>query len=291
MKILTKQEEEEHYRATVRGGVAGGLAGVTAGVLGVTLAGRRYPAVRSLTLPFRAFLVTSCGTFATIVSADRASSKYEQAKHKDRDYKDRQQSIMDQIAAGRTSTERTKEWFSENRYSIVFASWVASLGIAFSLVGRNPYLTTAQKLVQARVYAQGLTVAIVIISLALEGRDRATGSGRWETVKVLDPNDPTHKHLIERRIHHERYSGEDQWMDMVAAAEERMKARAEAVKAMRGHGKEDKKGGDGDKDDNEKDKKDKSSRKEKSEESDEKDKDNKESETPRIRSRKSANLP
>jgi hypothetical protein len=30
-------------------------------------------------------------------------------------------------------------------------------------------------------------------------------------VMILDPNDPEHKHMIEKRIHHEAYEGEDLW--------------------------------------------------------------------------------
>lgn len=121
-------------------------------------------------------------------------------------------------------------WLGENRYGIVFGSWVASMGAALGLVGRNPYLTGQQKLVQARVYAQGLTLAVVIISLAFETTDSAKGKGRWETVKIIDPKDPEHKHIIEKKIHHERYAGEDQWRDMVEAEEERIKEREAAVK-------------------------------------------------------------
>lgn len=91
------------------------------------------------------------------------------------------------------------------------ASWVASMGIALGLVGRSPYLSTAQKLVQARVYAQGLTLAVLIATAALEVGDVNKGRGRWETVKILDPDDPEHKHMIEKRIHHEAYAGEDLW--------------------------------------------------------------------------------
>ncbi len=29
---------------------------------------------------------------------------------------------------------------------------------------------------------------------------------------VLDPNDPEHKKLIEKKIHHEDYEGQDLWM-------------------------------------------------------------------------------
>ena len=103
------------------------------------------------------------------------------------------------------------DWGRENRYGIVGASWVASMGIALGLVGRSPYLSTAQKIVQARVYAQGLTLAVLVASAAFEIGDKNKGKGRYETVKVLDPNDPQHKRLIEKQIHHESYEGEDQW--------------------------------------------------------------------------------
>jgi hypothetical protein len=82
---------------------------------------------------------------------------------------------------------------------------------SWSMVNRNRYLSGSQKLVQARMYAQGATLAALMTSFALEGNDAAKGKGRWETIKVLDPNDPEHKHLIEKRVHHESYPGEDQW--------------------------------------------------------------------------------
>ena len=104
------------------------------------------------------------------------------------------------------------------------------MATALGLVGRNPYLTGQQKLVQARVYAQGLTLAVVIISLAFETNDSSKGRGRWETVKIIDPNDPTHKHVIEKQIHHEAYAGEDQWRDMVEAEEARIHDKEEQQK-------------------------------------------------------------
>lgn len=104
------------------------------------------------------------------------------------------------------------------------------MGTALGLVGRNPYLTGQQKLVQARVYAQGLTIAVVIISLAFETSDSRRGRGWWETVKIIDPNDPEHKKVIEKKIHHEAFAGEDQWRDMVEAEEQRIHDREEKHK-------------------------------------------------------------
>jgi len=225
MKILTKEQEAEHYNATIKGGTLGGLIGLGAGTAGVLLAQRRFPAFRQLTIPFRVFLASGVGTFSAIIAADRASARYETHRNKDRLALENYQSDYDRYESSKPAWQRTKDWAGDNRYSIVFGSWVASMGFALWIVRRNPYLTTAQKLVQARVYAQGLTIGVLLASFGLEAKDATQAKGRWETIKVLDPNDPLHKRLIEKKIHHERYEGEDQWMDVIAGEEQRVKDR------------------------------------------------------------------
>lgn len=174
-------------------------------------ANRRFHAFRSLTLPLKAFLVTSSATFAAIISADRASRKFEDDRDPQRKYRDRASSDLEAVKQNESTMQKLKDWGREHRYPIVATSWVASMGIALGLVSRNPYLSTAQKLVQARVYAQGLTLAVLVATAAFEIGDANKGKGRWETVMIVDPNDPEHKHLIEKRIHHEAYAGEDMW--------------------------------------------------------------------------------
>ena len=94
-------------------------------------------------------------------------------------------------------------------------------------------MSAQQKLVQARVYAQGLTLAVLVASFALESNDMRAGKGRWETVKVLDPDDPEHKRIIEKRVHHESYEGQDQWMDMIEAQERKMREKGEKVRSRK----------------------------------------------------------
>ena len=226
MKVISKEEEAAHYNAVLKGGALGGGLGLGLGLGGVILASRRYPAFRSLTLPFRSFLVTSVGTFAAIVNAERFSNRFHKAQDPRNFYKDTSTRAIEQARAQETSWERFMEFGRTNRYSIVFGAWVASMAVALGLVGRNKYLTTSQKLVQARVYAQGLTLAVLVASAVFETRDAKQGKGRWETVMILDPNDPEHKHMIEKKIHKEEYEGQDLWMDMVAAEEAKMKQKA-----------------------------------------------------------------
>lgn len=234
MKVLTPEQEQAHYNASVKGGTIGGLIGTAVGAVAVAGASRRYPSFRALTLPFRAFLVTSTGTFVAVIAADRASAQFDidnnPEKQKEIERERNRAALLDQ---NKTIYERSKEWATENRYPLLFGFWVASMIGSWTMVNRNPYLSSSQKLVQARMYAQGGTLAALLGSFAIEGADAAKGKGRWETVKVLDPNDPTHQHIIEKRIHHERYAGEDQWREMVEAEEERIKERNAHIEAKR----------------------------------------------------------
>jgi len=243
MKILTKEEEQEHYNATLKGGITGGTVGLVLGGAVVYGASARFHGFRALTLPMKTFLVTSSATFAAIVAADRSSRSFEWARDPQRQYRDKATLELEELRKNETAFAKFKEWGRENRYPIVTASWVASMGIALGLVGRNPYLSRAQKLVQARVYAQGLTLAVLVATAAFEVGDANKGRGRWETVKYLDPNDPEHKHILEKRIHHEAYSGEDLWRDMVATEERKIDARKKAVKEQEAKDAAGKKGG------------------------------------------------
>jgi hypothetical protein len=225
MKIITKEEEEAHYRATLKGGAIGGMLGLAAGLGGVMYASRRHPNFSAVTVPFRAFVAVSLGTFTTIIGADRASANFENHRNKQRARLLTHHSEYEKYEEAKPLWTRAKDWAAENRYPIVFCAWLASMGVSLAVVRRNRYLTTSQKIVQSRVYAQGLTLAVLLASFGLEASDVANKKGRWETVKVLDPTDPMHKRLIEKQIHHEKYEGEDQWMDVIAAEEKRLKER------------------------------------------------------------------
>lgn len=229
MKVLTKEEEAAHYNATIKGGSIGGVVGTAIGAAAVAGASRRYASFRALTVPFRAFLVASTGTFIAVIAADRASAAYdiEHTPEKKRAIeREREREAL--LESNKTVVQRAKEWASENRYPLLFGFWIASMAGSWQMVNRNRYLSGSQKLVQARMYAQGATLAALLTSFAFEGTDAAKGRGRWETIKVLDPNDPEHKHMIEKRVHHESYPGEDQWREMIEAEEERLKEREKA---------------------------------------------------------------
>ncbi|KAK4154737.1 respiratory supercomplex factor 2, mitochondrial [Chaetomidium leptoderma] len=237
MKIISKEEEKEHFGVVLRGGLIGGGVGLALGLAGVMGASKRYAAFRQLTLPFRSFLVTSTGTFGAMVIAERYSIQYQRSHDDMNNYLEAtNRAVAEARHANKTESQRLMDWGRENRYGIVFVSWIAAMGLALAMVGRNKYISTSQKLVQARVYAQGLTLAVLIATAAFETSDAKAGKGRWETVMVVDPDDPTHQHMIEKKIHKEEYEGQDLWKHMVAAEEKRIEEKKQRESAAKKEG-------------------------------------------------------
>jgi hypothetical protein len=191
----------------------------------------------------KAFLITSSGTFAGIIGADHASRTFESARNPiDVEFRARQARETAAERTNKTFTQRAMDFGKKERYKIVGASWIASMATAFALVNRNKYLSGPQKLVQARVYAQFLTLGVLVASAAFEIQDSKNKVGHWETVKYVDPKDPEHKRMLERREFKEEETahasaGDDLWKDMVAAEEERLKERdAEDAKFKKSKG-------------------------------------------------------
>ncbi|KAJ5180701.1 hypothetical protein N7492_003911 [Penicillium capsulatum] len=230
MKLLTKQEEEAHYRSVVKGGSLGGVAGLAAGIAGVFLAQRRFHTIRNLTLPMKSFLVTSSGTFVGIIAADHASRSFETQQNAEKLwYENREERLRAEESRGLTLSERAVAFARREKYKIVGATWIASMVGSFVLVGRNPYLSGQQKIVQARVYAQGLTLGVLCASAAFEISDQRRGRGILDAAKK-EKNAAALKRAEAMEAASGAKSDEgDLWKDMVAAEEQRLKLKHQSL--------------------------------------------------------------
>jgi hypothetical protein len=145
-------------------------------------------------------------------------------------------------------------WGKENRYKIVAGSWAVGMGTAWYYINKNRFMTTSQKIVQVRMYAQALCLLALVATAVFEVSDAKRGQGRWEEVMVVDRSDPEHHHMkkIERQVvpRQESYQGQDlwkgesvlsvvlgqgrmltSWTDMVAAEEKRIQERKDKKEA------------------------------------------------------------
>jgi hypothetical protein len=229
MKLLTKEEEDAHYSSVLKGGTLGTLAGLAAGVGGVMLAQKRYATIRNLTLPMKSFLVTSSGTFVGIISADNASRSFEASRNADRQwYENREQRLREEELKGMSFMDRAFAFARREKYKIVGATWVASMIGSWVFVGRNPYLSGQQKIVQARVYAQGLTLAVLVASAAFEISDQRKGRGMLKQGQEGKGAQKVDMNAAAKEKAAEEQQG-DLWKDMVAAEEERLKQKHQSL--------------------------------------------------------------
>lgn len=212
--------------SVLKGGTLGTLAGLAAGVGSVMFAQKRYATIRNLTLPMKSFLVTSSGTFVGIISADNASRSFEASRNAERQwYENREQRLREEGLQGMSFMDRAFAFARREKYKIVTATWVASMIGSWVFVGRNPFLSGQQKLVQARVYAQGLTLAVLVASAAFEISDQRKGRGmlkQGQESKGADMNAAAKEKAAEEQ------QG-DLWKDMVAAEEERLKQKHQSL--------------------------------------------------------------
>lgn len=237
--ILTRP----HNSSVVKGGTVGTVVGLAGGAAGVMLAARRFPTIRNLTMPMKAFLVTSSGTFVGIIAADHASREFDVQHNAEKQwYESREERLRTEEMRGLSFTDRALAFARREKYKIVGATWVASMIGSFVLVGRNPYLSGQQKIVQARVYAQGLTLGVLCASAAFEISDQRRGRGILEAAKK-DKARRLQEAAEPAPVHKGNKDEGDLWKDMVAAEEQRLKAKHQSLHykhAEQGHGEEKK---------------------------------------------------
>ncbi|RAK95547.1 HIG1 domain-containing protein [Aspergillus ibericus CBS 121593] len=238
MKILTKEEEDAHYRSVLKGGTIGGVLGLLGGAAGVLLAQKRFPTIRNLTLPMKSFLVTSSGTFVGIIAADHASRDFEASRNASRQwYENREERLRQEELSQLSFTDRALQWARREKYKIVGATWVASMVGSFAMVSRNKHLSGSQKIVQARVYAQGLTLAVLVASAAFEIQERRVRrAGLLEKAKEKKDEGVKKVEEVVEGAQEGGHETGDLWKDMVAAEEERLKKKKMSLSEADYHG-------------------------------------------------------
>ncbi|KAK9468330.1 hypothetical protein V1512DRAFT_259243 [Lipomyces arxii] len=178
----------------------GALAGVAVG-LGLNLLARsRFPVVYQSTA-FKAAIVTIPVAGLSRVGADHELSH---AIYRERGvYEKMQESEIDYSKL--STVDKLKTFGTQHRLGLAIGAWLGSLGGSGYLVWRDKLMTPAQKIVQARMYAQGFTLAMIIIAAI------GSFSGFNGPHYIPDPNDKQHHHLIKNPNDKSHSEVDDHW--------------------------------------------------------------------------------
>ncbi|KAG7097382.1 hypothetical protein E1B28_004732 [Marasmius oreades] len=183
MKLdVTQEELIGHRNATIRGAAEGTAASALIAYGAVSLMSKRWPAFRQLPRSLKALggivLMAPCLT----IQAERRGLEFDQSQWKDggaqiiTDQEQKEQKRWDSLSA----MDKISDWASRHEYSIIMGSWALSLAAAGAIISRDRYQTGPQKIVQARMWAQGLTIGILIAAGALKHGQRQDSLQKME---------------------------------------------------------------------------------------------------------------
>ncbi|CAR21283.1 HIG1 domain-containing protein [Lachancea thermotolerans] len=168
MKILTEEEIEAHHYHTLSGGVKGTVAGLVISGLLFRYAPVKFPKFQPKRMPWslKTAMFITPPTLLASIGAEEASTSFDNM-------------MYGSGSASRDAIEEHRRWkslplsekltegASNHKYKIIVAAWAASMWGSWKFVDRDPIMTKTQKAVQARMYAQGLTVMLLLGSIGL----------------------------------------------------------------------------------------------------------------------------
>lgn len=187
MKFTQAQDIEDYKKALMVGALKGIPVGALFSVGATFVLKRRTTFFKNAGGYQKGLLWVAPSVFTGITFMESASRSFE-------DHERKKQHGIKEVGEPHKSVssfDAFSDFFGRNKYKFVTAGWAASMAGSFYIVNRDPYMTKAQKVVQARVYAQGLTVAMLLLTVfmsvgpkktetELEQEKKTVASHSWE---------------------------------------------------------------------------------------------------------------
>ncbi|KAK7049735.1 Replication factor C, subunit RFC4 [Paramarasmius palmivorus] len=175
MKLDVSEEElRGHRNATIRGAVEGTVAGTAVASAAGLYLQRRWTAFRQLPPSLKLLGGIIVVAPMLTIQAERRGMEFDHAQWKDegaRIITEQEQRVKEKWDH-MSIKDRISDLASRHEYGIIMGSWALSLAAAGAIISRDKYQTVPQKVVQARMWAQGLTIGILIVAGALKHSQR-----------------------------------------------------------------------------------------------------------------------
>ncbi|KAJ7506536.1 hypothetical protein B0H11DRAFT_1971693 [Mycena galericulata] len=209
MKIASPEQIAAHTAASRRGALEGALVAGTVGTLGSFYAHRRWAYYRHLPPSLKVLGVLVLAAPALSIQAERRGLEYDKSQWEGdgvqilHAQEAHELSRWEKMSTG----DKVADWARRHEYSIIVGGWALSLAAAGGIISRNKYQTTAQKVVQARMWAQGLTIAIILAAAGLktnhnlgESASRPLADHSWMEVVQQQERDRLEEQRIKQRV-------------------------------------------------------------------------------------------
>ena len=173
MKLLTTEEIREHQAYTLKAGAIGTALGLGVSALMFRYLPRRYASFnpKKMTWSVKTTLFITPPTLLAAIFAEEGSNRFDALRYSG-DYHSGQSEQKRKEWESLTTTAKVVTTLSEHKYKIITSIWAASLYASWVIINRDKIMTGAQKAVQARMYAQFITVVLLLASLGLTAYEK-----------------------------------------------------------------------------------------------------------------------
>ncbi|GJE91692.1 hypothetical protein PsYK624_078420 [Phanerochaete sordida] len=184
MVLISQEQADAQYNATVKGGVRGFLGGSVVAGAGSYYFQRTSPYYRQLPPSLKALGAIMVVVPSFVISAEHAGLQYERAQWTGAGQAELVRRDVREEERWRALTvgQKAQDLAARYQYGLVIGGWAAALFGSFYFISKNPYQTLPQKVVQARLVAQGTTLTMLLgagflahqRNKRIEGRDDGT---------------------------------------------------------------------------------------------------------------------
>ncbi|KAM6496184.1 hypothetical protein JOM56_008890 [Amanita muscaria] len=169
MKPLTEQNLVEYTAAIRRGAFEGAAGGTIIAVSTGWYLNRHWATYRKMPLSLKALGGVIIIAPLLAIQAERRGLQYDRSQWQGLtvDMLDGKQQRKEELWQELSAKDKIAHWAENHQYSLIFGGWASSLATAGGIIWRDKYMTPAQKIVQARMWAQGMTIGLLIVVGAL----------------------------------------------------------------------------------------------------------------------------
>lgn len=207
MKIISNEEKQAHMAHIAAEGAKGLVYGGIVSTAAFFFARKRWPQkINAWNTSVKACSIVIPTIGAGAFWADQGSWEFDKEMHHS-EYT--QTKVVEEFKEWNrlSSSDKVFTVLNDNKYKIIISAWAASLYGSWVLVNRDKIMTTAQKAVQARMYAQGITVILLLSTILLAMKEEEINKAKPKEIpewrKVLMQKEEEEKSIlaeVERKL-------------------------------------------------------------------------------------------
>ncbi|KAF8450682.1 hypothetical protein L210DRAFT_274164 [Boletus edulis BED1] len=172
---LSEDELRQHRAATIRGALTGGLIGAGIAFPTFYLLIRRSSYYRAFPFPIKLLGSIIVVAPLVVIQAEKKSLEFDRQHWTElgKSHLERREHEERERWVTLSPKDKVAEWAVKHQLSVIIGSWATTMAVAGSVIMRDPLSTMPQKVVQVRLWAQGLTIGVIIAAAVLTHAQRA----------------------------------------------------------------------------------------------------------------------